>query len=93
MVTKSKLKMALAAEKKVDFSKLYQNKARKAARKEKAKDGEGRGKKTEDEWEDVDVQSDSEDGGAAIDVDEEESEEEEDAMKVNPSSPQRAELF
>ena len=52
MVTKSKLKMALAAEKGVDYRKLNQKKRRKAAIKEKST-GEAMGKKVEEEWEDV----------------------------------------
>jgi hypothetical protein len=91
MVTKSKLKMALAAERGVDFKKLHQSKARKVARKEKAKKGgEGKGKKAEEEWEDIPEESDgedSEDGGAVLEDDEEGSEEEYEAMKVGISAP------
>lgn len=84
MVTKSKLKMALVAEKGVDFKKLHQKKAQKAARKEKAKKGgEGKEKKTEEEWEDVAEQSDSEYGGVALDDGEENSEDEGAAVKVH----------
>lgn len=73
MVTKSKLKMALAAEKNVDFKKLNQKKQQKAARKEKSKKGvEGKPKKAEEEWEDVDEESES-DGGVEVDVAEDES--------------------
>jgi rRNA-processing protein EBP2 len=85
MVTKSKLKMALAGEKGVDFKKQHQKKVQKAAKKEKMKkEGKKKGKKTEDDWEDVPEESDgedSEDGGAALDGEEGESEEEE-GMKV-----------
>jgi rRNA-processing protein EBP2 len=56
MVTKSKLKMALAAEKGVDFKKLALKKKEKVARKGKAgKSGEEKKsneKLAEDEWED-----------------------------------------
>jgi hypothetical protein len=58
MVTKSKLKMALAAEKGTDFGKQHLKKKEKAARKGKSsKSGEEQeqttGKKAEEEWEDV----------------------------------------
>ncbi|CAD6443828.1 deebfd78-72a6-4f43-a151-5660a5e0b076 [Sclerotinia trifoliorum] len=72
MVTKSKLKMALAADKKVDFSKLHQKKQAKLARKGKAVNGEEKSSekgKVEQEWEDVEEKS----------GDEEEEEEEDDA--------------
>jgi rRNA-processing protein EBP2 len=97
MVTKSKLKMALAAEKGVDFKKLHQKKVQRAARKEKAgKGGEGKGKKTQDEWEDVPEENesdDSEDGGAVLEDDEEESADEDEGMKVwNPASRRRPPL-
>jgi hypothetical protein len=89
MVTKSALKMALAAEKGTDFKKLKLNKKEKAARKKNAqKGGAGReekanGKKVEEEWEDVDGEDESEDGGAAVNEDESGSEEEVDRpMKV-----------
>lgn len=56
MVTKSKLKMALVAEKDVDFKKLNLKKKEKAARKKKAQKGgdkpESNGK-VEEDWEDV----------------------------------------
>jgi hypothetical protein len=87
MVTKSKLKMALVAEKGVDFKKLNQKKKQKAARKEKA--SEGKPKKVETEWEDIEEESEGEDGGAAVNgvEDESGSEEEVDApMQVNISS-------
>ncbi|KAG0649059.1 EBNA1-binding [Hyphodiscus hymeniophilus] len=61
MVTKSKLKMALAADQRLDFKKLNQKKQRKAATRENAKKGEVMSKKVEEEWEDVDEES--EDGG------------------------------
>ena len=86
MVTKSKLKMALAAEKGVDFKKLHQKKVRRAARTEKAeKGGEGKGKKPQEEWEDVPEEHDSDnsdDGGAVLEDDEEESADEDEGMKV-----------
>ncbi len=79
MVTKSKLKMALMAEKGVDIKKLKQKKMVKKARKWKV---EGQKEKAGDEWEDVDDQeekgerqseSDSdgnEAGGVELDVEE-----------------------
>jgi rRNA-processing protein EBP2 len=50
MVTKSKLRLALAAEKGVDFAKLKQKKKEKAALKQKALDG---GAESDDEAESV----------------------------------------
>lgn len=83
MVTKSALKMALAAERGVDFKKLHQQKAQKAARKMKSKKaGEGKEKKVEEEWEDVPGEDVNEDGGAAPEDEEEDSEGEDEAMKV-----------
>jgi rRNA-processing protein EBP2 len=81
MVTKSKLKMALAAEKGVDFKKLHLKKKEKAARKGKAKKNGGEaqplnGKKVEEEWEDVEEEDedegselDGEDSGSEVEVD------------------------
>ena len=86
MVTKSKLKMALAAEKGVDFKKLHLKKKEKAARKGKAKKIGGEvqpvnGKKVEEEWEDV--EEEDEDEGAELDEANSGSEEEVDGpMKV-----------
>ena len=88
MVTKSKLKMALAADKGTDYKKLNLKKKEKSARKAKKgkgdKDsGEVNGKKeVVEEWEDVD--DEDEEGGVEIDGEEESgSEEEVDApMKV-----------
>jgi hypothetical protein len=78
MVTKSKLKMALAADKGTDFGKLHLKKKEKAARKGKAsKSGEQEakvnGKKVEEEWEDVEEEgegsgSDEEDSGSEEEV-------------------------
>lgn len=56
MVTKSKLKMALLAEKGVDFKKLNQKKLAKKAKKEL------QGKKPPDEREDIEESEDGEDG-------------------------------
>lgn len=81
MVTKSKLKMALMAEKGVDIKKLKQKKMVKKARRGKA---QGQMEKTGDEWEDIgdeeekgghqsdsEVDSDgSEAGGVELDGDE-----------------------
>jgi len=64
MVTKSKLKMALVAEKGTDFKKLNQKKQQKAARKEKST--KGAGKKAEQDWESMDGVSDNEDGGVGL---------------------------
>ncbi len=81
MVTKSKLKMALAADKGVDFKKLHLKKKEKAARKGKAKKNGGEvqslnGKKVEEEWEDVEEENedeenelDGEDSGSEEEVD------------------------
>lgn len=87
MVTKSALKMALAAEKGTDFKKLKLKKKEKAAKKKNAQNG-GAGKKeksnekkVEEDWEDVD--DESEDGGAALNEDKSGSEGEPDRpMKV-----------
>lgn len=89
MVTKSKLKMALAADKGTDYKKLHLKKKEKIARKSKkakAVDGgdETKGKATVEEWEDVD-EEDEDEGGVKIDGEEEESGSEEEAdapMKV-----------
>lgn len=87
MVTKSKLKMALAADKGVDFKKLHLKKKDKVARKAKAKKHGGdaapaNGKKMEEEWEDVE-ETDDEEEGAKLDEDESGSEGEVDGpMKV-----------
>ncbi|TVY84370.1 rRNA-processing protein EBP2 [Lachnellula suecica] len=58
MVTKSKLKMALSAEKEVDYKKLNLKKKEKAARKAKAQKGGDKSKPNEniaeEGWEDVD---------------------------------------
>jgi hypothetical protein len=86
MVTKSKLKMALAAEKGVDFGKLHLKKKEKAARKGKAKKVGGEvqpviGKKVEEEWEDVEEEDETE--GDELDEENSGSEEEVDGpMKV-----------
>jgi len=60
MVTKSKLKMALLAEKGVDFKKLKQKKLAKKARKE------FKSTKPTDEWEDVEESKDGKDGGVEL---------------------------
>lgn len=83
MVTKSKLKMALAAEKGTDFKKLNLHKKEKLANKKKAAKGVVAGKKNDEEWEDVeeereDVIEDGEDSGS----DAEEAEGKEGLMKV-----------
>ena len=72
MVTKSKLKMALAADKGTDFKKLHLKKKEKSARKKVGKVlGEGNGKKTEEEWEDVEDEEEDEleESGREDDVD------------------------
>jgi len=88
MVTKSKLKMALAADKGVDFKKLHLKKKEKEARKAKSQKGgekpKSKGKSTEEDWEDVDEAS--EDGGAELsgeDSGSEEDEEETGPMQVS----------
>ncbi len=60
MVTKSKLKMALQAEKGVDFKKLKQKKLAKKAKKDV------KSKKPAEEWEDVEESEDGEDGGVEL---------------------------
>jgi rRNA-processing protein EBP2 len=78
MVTKSKLKMALAADKGIDFKKLHLKKKEKEARKAKSQKGgekpKSKGKNTEEDWEDVDEES--EDGGVELSGEESASEEE-----------------
>jgi rRNA-processing protein EBP2 len=82
MVTKSKLKMALAADKRVDYKKLNQKKRQKTAIKEKSKKSEGKGKKVEDEWEDLDEGSEDEiEGGVELDGEENESGSEEETAE------------
>lgn len=85
MVSKSKLKMALAAEKGVDFGKLHLKKKEKAARKGKAQksgaEKQPNGKQAEEEWEDV--EDNNMDGGANMSEGESASEVEADEpMKV-----------
>ncbi|TGO49870.1 hypothetical protein BCON_0197g00020 [Botryotinia convoluta] len=80
MVTKSKLKMALAADKKIDFQKQHQKKQAKLARKGKpAKVEEKSSKKgkVEQEWEDIEEGSDDEEDEDAEAGDSEDDEEEE----------------
>jgi rRNA-processing protein EBP2 len=60
MVTKSKLKMALQAEKGVDFKKLKQKKLAKKAKKEIKSKNAG------DDWEDVEESEGGEDGGMEL---------------------------
>lgn len=80
MVTKSKLKMALAAEKGVDFKKQHLKKVQKAAKKEKSKKaGAGKGKKVEEDWEDVEIEEEAEDVGGKSDEEEAGSNSEEEA--------------
>jgi rRNA-processing protein EBP2 len=81
MVTKSKLKMALAAEKGTDFKRLHLKKKEKVARKVKGKKGGGEGevvngngdangKKGEEEWEDFEEELEGEDeSGSEEEVD------------------------
>ena len=85
MPTKSKLKMALAAEKQTDFGKMHLKKKEKVAnKKNKTKTGGvvngKKGKKVEEEWESVDDEgaSGSEDGGVQLGEDGDSSDEEED---------------
>ncbi|KAH8600206.1 eukaryotic rRNA processing protein EBP2-domain-containing protein [Bisporella sp. PMI_857] len=75
MVNKGKLKIALVAEKGVDFKKLNQKKKQKIARKEKVKKGE-EGLGADEDWESADGSDDNEDGGAQIDEEDAESESE-----------------
>jgi len=81
MVTKSKLKMALAAEKRTDFGKQHLKKVEKLANKTNKmkaakKGGEtiSNGKPTEEDWEDVEEEND--DRGAALNNEESSSDEE-----------------
>jgi rRNA-processing protein EBP2 len=60
MVTKSKLKMALQAEKGVDFKKLKQKKLVKKAKKVV------KSKKATDDWEDVEESEGGKDGGMEL---------------------------
>jgi len=60
MVTKSKLKMALQADKGVDFKKLKQKKLAKKAKKV------GKSKKATDDWEDVEESEGEKDGGLEL---------------------------
>ena len=90
MVTKSKLKMALVAEKGVDFKKLNQKKKQKAATKDKSKKV-GKPSKLEEEWEDVDGESEDEADGVKLDGEEDDSGSEEELVEpmqvcVSPSS-------
>jgi rRNA-processing protein EBP2 len=62
MVTKSKLKMALLADKGVDFKKIKQKKLAKKAEKEI------KSKNPADEWEDVEESKDGKDGGIELEV-------------------------
>ncbi|ESZ90774.1 putative rRNA-processing protein EBP2 [Sclerotinia borealis F-4128] len=74
MVVKSKLKMALAADKNTSFSKLHQKKVAKVARKDKAVKSS---KKVEQEWEDVEGQGEDEEEEDAEEGDSEDEDEEE----------------
>jgi rRNA-processing protein EBP2 len=72
MVTKSKLKMALMAEKGVDIKKIRQKKLVKKARKQKSK-------VSVDGWEDMDEESeDDEAGGVELEHEEDDNASEED---------------
>ncbi|KAF8852130.1 Ebp2-domain-containing protein [Acephala macrosclerotiorum] len=89
MPNKSKLKMALAAEKGTDFNKLKLHKKEKLAKKKKAAKGiveKSNGRKTEDEWEDMEdeVEEEDADSGAELAAEESGSEEETGGlMKIN----------
>jgi rRNA-processing protein EBP2 len=78
MVTKSRLKVALAAEKGVDFKKLKEKKKAKETRKKTAKvKGASKPAKEadrdeDDDWEAVDEDEDEENGGASVSDEEEE---------------------
>lgn len=90
MVTKSKLKMALAAEKGLDFKRLNLQKKEKLSRKKKAAKGivdKPNGKKSQGEWEDVEEEGrDEEEDGAELGEGESGSEEDVDGpMKVSSS--------
>lgn len=78
MVTKSRMKMALAAEKNTDFQKLHQKKVAKLARKEQAKKGgekSSKKEKVEQEREDVEEESKNEEDEDAEEDDSEEEDE------------------
>ncbi|KAK8041299.1 rRNA processing protein [Apiospora phragmitis] len=76
MVTKSRLKMALAHEKGVDFKKLHQKKVAKQASKKKQKKSGGAAEDSEgEEWEDDEEEVK---GGAPIDDDEDDDDSEDD---------------
>ncbi|CZS94443.1 hypothetical protein WAI453_008055 [Rhynchosporium graminicola] len=81
--TKSKLKMALAADKGTDFLKQHLKKKEKAANKlNKEKASKKGGEKPEEDW--VDVEEEKGDGGAELDQEASESDEEnEEPMKID----------
>lgn len=83
--TKSKLKMALAADKGTDYLKQHLKKKEKAANKlNKEKSTKKGGDKPEEDWEDV--EEEKEDGGAELSEGESGSDEEmEEPMKASPS--------
>ncbi|KAJ5050482.1 uncharacterized protein L3040_002363 [Drepanopeziza brunnea f. sp. 'multigermtubi'] len=86
MPTKSKLKMALAAEKGIDFGKQHLKKKEKAANKlnkeKMAKKKQSNGKSTEEDWEDV--EEEGENGGAESSDEESGSDDEVEApMKID----------
>jgi len=92
MVTKSKLKMALAADKGVDYKKLNLKKKEKAARKAKSQKGgdklKSKGKNVEEDWEDV--EEETKDSGVDMSGEESGSDEEEggaDNAPMQASSP------
>jgi rRNA-processing protein EBP2 len=82
MPNKSKLKMALAAEKGTDFNKLKLHKKEKLANKKKAVKGtveKSNRKKTEDEWEDMEEEVEDEEARSGAEFVAEESGSEEEA--------------
>lgn len=86
MVNKSKLKMALVAEKGVDFKKLNLKKKEKAARKSKAQKGgdksKSNGNNAEEDWEDADEEA--KDSGADLGKEDSGSDEEEGGVAAVP---------
>ncbi|KAH7033241.1 eukaryotic rRNA processing protein EBP2-domain-containing protein [Microdochium trichocladiopsis] len=83
MVTKSRLKMALAAERGVDFKKFHDKKQRKEAEKKKQVKGKSQpaGEDQDDEeWEDD--EEDVEEGGALVEDDDDDDDDDEDDEEV-----------
>ncbi|KAK6834911.1 hypothetical protein PG987_009605 [Apiospora arundinis] len=82
MVTKGRLKMALANEKGVDFKKLHQKKkAKEASKKKQAKTGGAKDDSEGEEWEDAEEEIKK--GGEPIDDDDDEDSEDDDEEQMD----------